>query len=178
LVDRWIRRPDSTRRHRRATKFAAAVKLDHPVYDGGGSASQGAQQMPAPIVGKRYAQTLNRYATCLTDGLHLNYTIAKIFEIPAAGCVLLVNAEMRPLLARLGMFDSVHYLAYESGAHLRRLVQQAVMVLDLQNAQLMEGIRRRAQQLLMRRHLVAHRVAQVDASFGGLGRLRGGNFHA
>jgi hypothetical protein len=175
LVDRWIRRPDSARRHRRA-HFPAAVKLDHPLYDVG-NAGAGAQSVPPIVVGKRYAQTLNQYAACLTDGLHLNYTIAKIFEIPAAGCVLLVNAEMRRLLARLGMFDVVHYLAYESASHLRRIVQEAA-VLDPQKAPLMDGIRRRAQNLVLRRHLVAHRAAQVDASFERLAVLEGsGNFH-
>lgn len=35
-----------------------------------------------------------------------------MFEIPASGCLLLINAEMAPLLQRLGFLPLQHYLPY------------------------------------------------------------------
>lgn len=161
MIDTWIGTNGKQLKDKRQGVTGIFARLQHPVY----GSKPG---IPAPAVGKRYALRLNEYAACITDGLHLNYTIAKLFEIPAAGCLLLVNAELRPLMAGLGMFDAVHYLAYRRGGgrastkkHLRNLVQ---MLLDPQNAQHVANVRRRAQNLVMRRHMVAHRVAQVDAS--------------
>lgn len=102
---------------------------------------------------------LNRYAACLTDGLHFNYTIAKIFEIPAAGCLLLINSEMKSFLARLGFFDAVHYLAYDDANSLSALVDQ---VLHPWSKVATYAMRRRAQQLVWRRHTVARRAAELD----------------
>jgi hypothetical protein len=40
-----------------------------------------------------YAQLINRYFAAMTDTSSKNYIVGKIFEIPAAGALLLVNSE-------------------------------------------------------------------------------------
>jgi hypothetical protein len=140
MVKRWVKQRGDPR----------FVILDHPGYEN----FQG-----SPVVGRGFAMQLNKYAACLTDGLHLNYTIAKIFEIPAAGCLLVVNSEMKPFLARLGFYDGLHFLAYDGARVLSELVDR---VLDPRNAKAILTIRRRAQQLVWRRHSVASRAAELD----------------
>lgn len=128
------------------------VVLSHPGY----THFQGSTH-----IGREFALQLNRHIACMTDGLHLNYTIAKIFEIPAAGCLLLINSEMKPFLARLGFFEAVHFLAYDDASSLRALVER---VLDPRSAKAIHVIRRGAQQLVWRRHIVARRAAELDCS--------------
>ena len=61
---------------------------------------------------KGFARTINRYFAAVTDNSIKNYIVAKIFEIPAAGALLLLNSEAIPVLARLNWFENVHYVAY------------------------------------------------------------------
>lgn len=142
MAHRWI-----VRKHDR--RFAM---LDHPGYT---------HFNENPFIGRGFALQLNKYCACLTDGLHLNYTIAKVFEIPAAGCLLLINAEMRSLLARLGLFDGVHFLSYGDGNSLNALVDR---VIDPRNARKIKAMRKRAQALVLWRHIVVHRAAGIHAS--------------
>lgn len=142
---------------------ASFAWLQHPVLGSDHPTSK-------TYIAKDYAQALNTYAACVTDGLHLNYTVAKIFEIPAAGCVLLVNVELRHVMARVGMFDSVHYIAYRGGRDLREIARVIGRLKEDDGAlhhlshNRLDHLRRRAQHLVLWRHLVAHRAAQVDAS--------------
>ena len=111
------------------------------------------------FLGRGFASELNRYVACITDGLHLNYTIAKVFEIPSAGCLLLINAEMRAALARHGMFDGVHFLSYRNRRQsLERVVDY---ILRPANAAKIRAKRQRAQALVWRRHLVVHKAAAL-----------------
>jgi len=126
--------------------------LDHPGY---------ASFRDNPFIGRGFALQLNRYAACMTDGLQLNYTVAKILEMPAAGCLLLINGEMTPLLARLGFFDSVHFLSYNNASTLIDVVKR---VLDPRNARIMHAMRQRAQALVLRRHVVTHRAAEMHST--------------
>lgn len=65
------------------------------------------------------------------------------------------------MMARLGLYDGVHFLSYrDAGAGLVQLVEY---VLDLQNAGRLDAVRRRAQHLVWRTHLVAHRAAAIGA---------------
>lgn len=142
MVQRWIVRE-------RDSRF---VLLNHPGYTHfHGNLS----------IGRGYALYLNRHAACITDGLHLNYTVAKVFEIPAAGCLLLINAEMTPLLVRLGLFEGVHFLTYHDASTLIARVDQ---LLDPRSAPQINAMRQMAQTITLRRHIVAHRAAEIHAN--------------
>jgi hypothetical protein len=79
--------------------------LKHPGYGPVTNATQSS-------VGKSYAKMINRYFAAMTDISVRNYIVAKVFEIPAAGALLLLNSEAIPILARLGWHDNVHYVTY------------------------------------------------------------------
>lgn len=108
-------------------------------------------------LGARFAARLNSYLACVTDGLIYNYTVAKMLELPAAGCLLLVNGEMAPILAQLGFVAGTHYLAY-TAASLDAVVDA---VLDPANAAAVDALRAQGQALVWARHTVAHRAAAV-----------------
>jgi hypothetical protein len=109
------------------------------------------------VVGARFAARLNSYLACVTDGSRFNYTVAKMLELPAAGCLLLVNDEMAPILAQLGFVAGTHYLAY-TAASLDAVVDA---VLDPANAAAVDALRAQGQALVWARHTVAHRAAAV-----------------
>jgi spore maturation protein CgeB len=137
--------------------------LVHPGYGGGGNGggNVGASSTTKPHLGRRFAFHLNKYVACVTDGLHLNYVIAKVFELPAAGCLLLINADLKAPLARLGMFDGAHYLSYKDATELSWLVKY--WLFDPENKPTIMRIKRRAQQVVYRQHTVEHRTAALDA---------------
>jgi hypothetical protein len=109
------------------------------------------------IIGAGYAAKLNSYLACLTDGSKVNYTLAKLFEIPGAGCLLLANAEMAPALGWLGFAHGVHYLSYTADT----LDAVVDAVLDPANAAAVDAIRGQGQALVWARHTVSHRAEAI-----------------
>ena len=129
------------------------VQHRHPGYAGGyGGAGVGAD----------YAARLNGHLACITDGLTLNYTVGKVFEIPATGCLLLANAELGPVLAALGFSPGVHYVPY-TAASLDAVVDA---VLAPGNADAVDAIRAQGQRLVWARHTVSHRAAAIHELAG------------
>ena len=108
-------------------------------------------------IGRSYASLLNSYLACITDGLVFNYTIAKIFELPAAGCLLLVNSEITSHLSPLGFLPGVHYIPYSRDS----LETTVDAVLDEKNIEAVDSIRRQAQHLVWSRHTVTHRATTI-----------------
>lgn len=119
-------------------------------------------------LGSDYARYLSQYAACLTCGAALNYTVSKIFEIPAAGCLLLVNGEMEPLLRELGFEPFTHYVPYTHTT----LDSAADYALDPKNFEHVTAMRRAAQDLVRARHQVHHRVTQLHADAVSLAATR------
>lgn len=91
--------------------------------------------------------------------------MAKVFEIPAAGCLLLLNAEMVPIVARLGFMPLVHYVPYTAST----LDSVVNAVLDPVNADAVDTVRRQGQALVWARHTVSHRAAVLHAAALGEG---------
>ena len=109
-------------------------------------------------VGLAFSQYMNAHLACITDGSILNYTVAKIFEIPATGCLLLLNAEMTAQVAELGFKPWVHYVPY-TGATLNSTVD---FVLHPDNRALVDMVRAQGQALVWARHTTATRAAALD----------------
>ena len=122
------------------------VQHRHPGYEG--------RYDPA-AVGRGYARILNRHVACITDGLIFNYSVAKMFELPAAGCLLLVNDEISPVLGQLGFQPFIHYVPYT----LSSLNATVDAVLDPANAASVDAIRAQGQALVWARHTVQERAA-------------------
>jgi hypothetical protein len=128
------------------------VRLPHPGYHFGYDYGRDA------AVGPGYARTLNRYRAAFTDGTKYRYTVAKVFEIPATGALLLVDAALRAPLLRLGFVDGEHYLS----ASAEDLADRVRYVLDESNHPRLDAIRRNGQALVRDRHQTGDRARLID----------------
>ena len=140
-----------------AAKVAAGdarfVQLPHPGYSPSDLAASNAS------IGADFANLLHQYLAVVTDGLTLNYTVAKCFEVPATGALLLVNSELTPHLAPLGFERGVHFVEYT-----RSTLDSVVdWVLEPANRGAVDAIRAQGQTLVWARHTVHHRAAVLDA---------------
>lgn len=63
------------------------------------------------VVGKKYFKTLGKYIACFVDDSR-NYILAKFFEIPASGSLLLaMNTNTKKILESLGFIDGTNYIS-------------------------------------------------------------------
>ena len=130
--------------------------FDHPGYHCGFDHASDER------VGKGYAKNIARHLAAITDGLIYGYLVAKFFEIPATGALLLGEERVKDSLASLGFCDGVHYLSV-GPRNLKPRIEEA---LDAKNRKEIDEIRRQGQKLVMNRHLVEHRAKLIDAVFG------------
>ena len=131
--------------------------FDHPGYHCGFDHDSDAR------VGNGYRKTDRQaHPREMTDGLIYGYLVAKFFEIPATGTLLLGEERMKDSLASLGFCDGVHYLSISPG-NLKSRIEEA---LDPMNRKEIDAIRRQGQMLVLKRHLVQHRAKQIDQVFG------------
>ncbi|KAI9920087.1 hypothetical protein PsorP6_015734 [Peronosclerospora sorghi] len=105
-----------------------------------------------------YASYLRSYRTAITTTLIFQYVIAKLFEIPSTGALLVVNRDVNPLLAALGMKEGEHYVGYD------RQDPEAIIwwANDPQNWPEIDRIRRAGIDLARKHHLVTNRVKALD----------------
>ena len=61
---------------------------------------------------KQFVMRMVHFGMGLTDGSSLHYALAKIFEIPATGQLLLLNDEMEAHMRNLCFVPGVHYIGY------------------------------------------------------------------
>jgi hypothetical protein len=130
--------------------------FDHPGYHCGFDHDSDAR------VGNGYAKQIARHLAAMTDGLIYGYLVAKFFEIPATGTLLLGEERMKDSLASLGFHDGVHYLSINP-ENLKPRIEEA---LDPMNRKEIDAIRRQGQMLVLKSHLVQHRAKQIDEVFG------------
>jgi hypothetical protein len=114
-------------------------------------------------VGRGYAEKIAACLAAFTDGPKYRYLVAKHFEIPAAGALLIADRACAPQLSMLGFGDGEHYLA--AGADdLEQIVERA---LDPRNRESIDAIRRRGHALVHARHTTACRAREIDLECGG-----------
>jgi Glycosyl transferases group 1 len=118
-------------------------------------------------VGRGYAEKIASCLAAFTDGLKHRYIVAKHFEIPAAGALLIADRACAPQLAMLGFIDGEHYLS-ASADDLEEVVEHA-----LRNREEIDAIRRRGHALVHARHTTACRAREIDAQLLSA-RTRGG----
>jgi hypothetical protein len=109
-------------------------------------------------VGQGYAAKINRYRAAFTDSSKYAYLIAKYFEIPATGALLLADASVAGRLKELGLEANKHYLAVSNDD----LEERIGYVLDEKNHQELDEIRRRGQELIRDRHKTSDRARLID----------------
>jgi hypothetical protein len=86
--------------------YSKIVRRVHPGYD---------KLVSSKIQTKNYAKDISHYKIAISDGGFVPnnphpYILAKHFEIPATGTVLLTNTAMVPYLKPLGFREKVNYL--------------------------------------------------------------------
>lgn len=141
MRDLAVRRPSLARLH------------DHPGY--GTTFNYAADTR----IGSGYASAMYACLAAFTDALVHEYLVAKHFEIPATGALLIADRSVSAQLATLGFIDGEHYVS-TTAAELEPTIER---VLDARNREEIDAIRRRGQQLVDARHTTAHRARQIDA---------------
>ena len=109
-------------------------------------------------VGSGYARRINASRAAFTDASKFNYLLAKFFEIPAAGSLLLGAAEAEQQLSQLGLLPWVHYVPVTDAT----LESQLRHVLDTRNHAELDEVRRRGQELIWGRHKTSDRAKLID----------------
>lgn len=106
------------------------------------------------IIHGKYAQMLNNYFCCFTDASIFNYTLAKYFEIPAAGSLLIANKTMD--ITELG-FTKDHYIPvdYHTAIPMINLVSRG----GLPEA---NNIRFNGMDFVRRNHSIRNRYVQLS----------------
>jgi hypothetical protein len=109
-------------------------------------------------VGPGYAAAMRGCLAAFTDALTHHYLVAKHFEIPATGALLLADRAVSAQLAQLGLLDGQHYLS-TTAEDLEPTVEH---ILNPRNAEEIHTIRRTGRALVHARHTTAHRAQQID----------------
>jgi hypothetical protein len=124
--------------------------LQHPGYEGTfGAATSG--------VGAGYARILNDHLVCFTCSSSYNYVVAKMLEIPAAGCLLLVNQDVVPQLGALGLRENRHFVTYNR----TNIDDVANVLLSPEAAASVDRMRLEGMHLVRTRHMVTLRAQQL-----------------
>jgi hypothetical protein len=114
---------------------------------------------PGPGLGHivQFATAMHGYLACILDGSANNFAVAKIFEVPAVGALLLMSDDLVDALLALGFKAGVHYLPYN-----RSSMDDVVdFVLDPKNRPRVDAIRAEGQALAHTRHTTRERVKAI-----------------
>jgi hypothetical protein len=115
-------------------------------------------------IGRGYAEKINKYRVGFTDCLTFRYVVAKYFEIPATGALLLAEGAVKEPLKELGFIENVHYIPVSQ----EDLEERVKYVLDETNREELDQVRRRAQKLVWERHTTSNRAKLIDETCSSL----------
>ncbi|HEX5732714.1 MAG TPA: glycosyltransferase [Blastocatellia bacterium] len=109
-------------------------------------------------IGRGYAKRINTYRAAFTDSSKYRYSVAKYFEIPATGALLLADCAVSEPLRRIGFIEGVHYL----GVSNEDLEEKIEYTLDENNHDELDEVRRNGQELVWGRHTTSDRARSID----------------
>lgn len=109
-------------------------------------------------LGRSYAMKINNCRAAFTDSSIFKYVVAKYFEIPATGALLLADDSVSGPLSQLGFVEFEHYVPVSE----ETLEERIQFVLDKRSHDELDEIRSKAQQLVWERHKTADRARQID----------------
>jgi Glycosyl transferases group 1 len=109
-------------------------------------------------VGQGYAAKIHNYRVGFTDSSNYKYVVAKYFEIPATGALLLADDAVAAPLKELGLIEYEHYLPVSSEG----LEEKIQYVLNEKNHQELDEMRKRGQERIQARHKTSDRARQID----------------
>ena len=110
--------------------------------------------------GYNYLKYLNKYLACITSSSteKLPYVIAKFFEIPASGSLLLAEDKyIKEPLHELGFIDGENYLS----VNFDNLEERLFFVTNPSNREYIDKIRRNGYEFVWNNHTLMHRVKAI-----------------
>ena len=109
-------------------------------------------------VGRGYAKRINNYRVAFTDASKYKYAVAKYFEIPATGALLLADRAVSGPLRSIGFIEGVHYVGISN----EDLEEKIAYVLDETNHDELDEVRRNGQKFVWQKHKTTDRARLID----------------
>ena len=106
--------------------------------------------------GRRYFSYMRQYVFGLGTCQSVHYAIAKLFEIPANGLVLVTTDDLVPILARLHLYSNEHFVNIDCSSN-KNLTNEIVRLQNISKDNLFQ-IRQKSQEIIFERHLTTHRA--------------------
>ncbi|CAF1071063.1 unnamed protein product [Rotaria sp. Silwood1] len=106
--------------------------------------------------GKRYFSYMKKYIFGLGTCQSVHYAIAKLFELPANGLVLVTTNDLIPILERLNLYHNEHFLTIQCSS-INRLIQEIKHLQTLPKDKI-NNIRIKSQEIIYERHMIQHRA--------------------
>ena len=111
--------------------------------------------------GYEYITYLNKYIACVTCSAisKLPYIVAKFFEIPASGSLLLADdTHVKKVLEGLGFVDGENYMSANSN----NIKEKILFVTNPVNRKLIDKIRKNGYDFVWNNHTLMHRVKIIN----------------
>lgn len=132
--------------------FKEIVRLEHPGYHCQYDYADDGR------VGRAFARQIWEHRAAFTDCLVYRYAVAKHFEIPATGALLVADVALKEPLKELGFLPGIHYFPV-SGADLEDRVRY--LFCEEHHAEL-DRVRQNGQELVLARHRTSHRARLIN----------------
>jgi hypothetical protein len=132
--------------------FPGIVRQPHPGYH------CGYQYGNDHRVGRAFARRMWEHRAGFTDCTRFQYAVAKHFEIPATGALLMADSAIEGPLEELGFVSGFHYLSVNA----ENLEDRASFVLHEEHHAELDQIRRNGQALVLERHRTSHRAKLIN----------------
>lgn len=132
--------------------FPGIVRRPHPGYHCGYKYGNDLR------VGRAFARLMWEHRAAFTDCTRFQYAVAKHFEIPATGALLVADSSIEPPLEELGFVPGFHYLSVSD----ENLEDRVSYVLREEHHAELDQIRRNGQALVLERHRTSHRARLID----------------
>lgn len=132
--------------------FPGIVRQPHPGYHCGYQYGNDCR------VGRAFARRIWEHRAAFTDCTRYQYTLAKHFEIPATGALLVADSAIAEPLAELGFVPGFHYLPVSDD----NLEDRVRYVLCAEHHAELDRIRRNGHELVLARHRTSHRARLID----------------
>ena len=148
---------------RKMIRMAATTKdkiacISHPSYK-----QFDYDNLESVKIGSNYGAVLNKYLCCFTDCSTLNYILAKYFEIPASGALLLAEDNAYGDLEKLGYSDGVNYIKCSQ----EDIMEKLDWILDPANRAEVDKIRKAGQVHVHEHHHITMRAGQMANIISG-----------
>ena len=108
-----------------------------------------------------YATKISKQYASISTTMIFRRVVAKTFEIPATGALLVMNDDLLPYMESLGLFNMTHYVAF-NGSNPTPVMD---WVLDASNFDTIDRIRLQGMIAIRSNHTVHQRTAALDDYF-------------